>query len=102
MEPVPVPDELKATFVDAVWRSVPWRHTSWLGRAIRSAPADLLAYQEILSSVEPEWVIETGTGDGGRTLFLASVCELLGKGQVLSDRRGAQGTISRAILVSGT
>jgi cephalosporin hydroxylase len=84
VDPVPVPDELRTEFVDAVWRSAPWRRASWLGHPIRSAPGDLLAYQEILSGVEPAWVIETGTGDGGRTLFLASVCELLGRGQVLS------------------
>jgi cephalosporin hydroxylase len=35
-------------------------------------------------------VIETNTAGGGRALFLASVCELLGNGQVLSvDDRAA-------------
>ena len=82
--PVPVPDDLKAAFIEAVWRSVPWNRTTWLGQRIRSAPADLLAYQEVLARVQPEWVIETGTADGGRTLFLASICELIGNGQVLS------------------
>ena len=50
----------------------------------RTAPTDLLAYQEVLASVRPDWVVETGTGDGGRALFLASICELVGHGQVLS------------------
>jgi cephalosporin hydroxylase len=40
--------------------------------------------------VRPDWVIETGTGDGGRALFLASICELVGHGEVLSiDDRAA-------------
>ena len=34
--------------------------------------------------MRPDWIIETGTGNGGRALFLASICELLGHGQVLS------------------
>ena len=82
--PTPVPDDLKVAFTEAVWRTMPWERTTWLGRAIRSAPTDLLAYQEVVASLEPDWIIETGTGDGGRTLFLASICELVGHGQVLS------------------
>ena len=34
--------------------------------------------------MRPDWIIETGTGNGGRALFLASICDLLGHGQVLS------------------
>ena len=34
--------------------------------------------------MRPDWIIETGTGDGGRALFLASICELLDHGQVVS------------------
>jgi cephalosporin hydroxylase len=82
--PTPVPDELKSSFTEAVWRSLPWTHTSWLGRRIESAPTDLLAYQEIIASVQPDWIVETGTGDGGRALFLASICELVGHGRVVS------------------
>jgi cephalosporin hydroxylase len=43
-----------------------------------------MAYQELVSRLRPEWIVETGTGTGGRALFLASICELLGSGQVLS------------------
>ena len=82
--PSPVPDELKWEFVDAVWRSLPWRSTTWLGRRVTTAPTDLLAYQEMIASVRPDWVVETGTGDGGRSLFLASICELVGHGTVIS------------------
>ena len=83
--PTPVPDELRWAFTEAVWRSLPWTATSWLGRAIASAPTDLLAYQEVVATVRPDWVVETGTGDGARALFLASICELVGA------RRGAVG-----------
>jgi cephalosporin hydroxylase len=82
--PMPVPQDLGAAFTDAVWHSLPWDRTTWLGRRIDTAPTDLLAYQEIITSVQPAWVVEIGTGDGGRSLFLASMCELIEHGKVLS------------------
>jgi cephalosporin hydroxylase len=82
--PMPVPEDLRDAFTEAVWHSLPWRGTHWLGRALTSAPTDLLAYQEIISSVRPDVIIETGSGDGGRTLFLASICDLIGHGEVLA------------------
>ena len=84
--PVPVPQDLREAFTEAVWRNLPWRHTSWLGEPVASAPTDLLAYQEILSRVRPDWVIDIGASDPGRAAFLASICELIGHGQVLSIR----------------
>jgi cephalosporin hydroxylase len=84
--PTPVPDDLREAFTDAVWRNLPWRFTTWLGETVRTAPTDLLAYQEILSRVRPDWVIDIGTSDPGRAMFLASVCELIGHGQVLAIR----------------
>jgi cephalosporin hydroxylase len=83
-KPVPIPQELRAEFVDAYWRSLAWRQTKWLGATVAKLPMDLFAYQEIIHEVRPEWIIETGSGPGGRALFLASVCELLGHGRVIS------------------
>ena len=40
--------------------------TTWLGRHIESAPTDLIAYQQAIASVRPDWIVETGTGDGAR------------------------------------
>jgi cephalosporin hydroxylase len=82
--PVPLADDLRDTFTAAYHRTLAWRETRWLGRRVSSAPTDLLTYQEILTEVRPDWVIETGAGGGGRAYFLASVCELLGHGEVIS------------------
>jgi cephalosporin hydroxylase len=82
--PLPMPDDLRMAFTEAVWHTLPWRTTTWLGRAVTSAPTDLLAYQEMIATVRPDVVIETGAGDGGRSLFLASMCELVGHGQVVA------------------
>ena len=82
--PTPVPEDLRWSFIDAVWESMAWNETTWLGRPLTSAPTDLFAYQQLITSLRPDWVIETGTGTGGRALFLASVCELIGHGRVVS------------------
>ncbi len=82
--PTPIPDELKLNFIDASWRSLAWRNTTWLGQRVKRVPTDLMAYQEIVARVRPDWIIETGTEDGGRALFFASICELLDHGQVIS------------------
>ncbi len=83
-KPSPVPEDLKTEFIDAFWRSDAWRQSSWLGARTHRPPTDLLAYQELIFQVRPEWIIETRTGSGGRALFLATVCELMGAGQVLT------------------
>ena len=55
-----------------------WKKTTWLGWKTGKAPTDLFVYQELLHRVRPDWIVETTAGPGGRTLLLASVCELLG------------------------
>jgi cephalosporin hydroxylase len=41
-------------------------------------------YQEIIHEVKPDVIIETGTMDGGSALFMASMCDLVGQGKVIS------------------
>jgi cephalosporin hydroxylase len=57
--------------------------TSWLGVPALKCPLDLWIYQEILYETRPDVVIETGVLYGGSTLYLASVLDLLGAGEVL-------------------
>jgi cephalosporin hydroxylase len=45
---------------------------------------DLLIYQEILYETRPHVIIETGTAAGGSALFFASLCDLLGRGEVIT------------------
>ncbi len=59
-------------------------HFSWLGRPIIQFPQDIIASQEIIWSVKPDLIIETGIAHGGSLIFSASMLELLGgDGQVL-------------------
>jgi cephalosporin hydroxylase len=82
--PTPVPQDLKTEFIEAAWRSGEWHRTPWLGRSTHRAPTDLFAYQELIHRLRPEWIVETRTGAGGLALFLASVCDLIDQGQVVS------------------
>ncbi len=61
-----------------------WQSTRWLGVRALKLPLDLWIYQEILDDVKPSLIIETGTAHGGGALFLASVCDLLGTGRVVT------------------
>lgn len=45
---------------------------------------DLFLYQELLTEVRPDFIIETGAHHGGSTLFFAHMTQLLGHGHVIS------------------
>ena len=57
---------------------------SWLGYGMLKWPTDLWNYQEIVVQTKPDVIVETGTHRGGSALFLASICELIDKGEVIS------------------
>jgi cephalosporin hydroxylase len=61
-----------------------WKNTYWLGTPTEKCPLDLWVYQEILHEVRPDIVVETGTRWGGSALFMASVCDLLGRGRIIT------------------
>ena len=49
---------------------------SWLGRPIIQYPQDMVAMQEIIWSIQPDLIIETGIAHGGSLIFSASMLEL--------------------------
>lgn len=61
-----------------------WQHTRWLGIHAVKSPLDLWVYQEIIWETRPDVIVETGTYLGGSALFLASICEAVGHGRVVS------------------
>jgi cephalosporin hydroxylase len=65
----------------------PYQYTynfTWMGLPIIQFPQDIVAMQEILWTVKPDLVIETGIARGGSLIFYASMFELLGgNGHVL-------------------
>jgi cephalosporin hydroxylase len=58
--------------------------TRFLGIQTLKYPTDLWAYQEIIAETFPDVIIETGTWHGGSALFLATVCDALGHGRVIT------------------
>lgn len=50
---------------------------SWLGRPIIQYPQDIVAFQEIVSLVKPEIIVETGIAHGGSLMLSASLLCLL-------------------------
>lgn len=61
-----------------------WQDTFWQGIPTWKCPLDLWVYQEIIFEQRPDVIVETGTAFGGSALFLASMCDLVGKGQVMT------------------
>jgi cephalosporin hydroxylase len=49
---------------------------SWLGRPIIQYPQDIVAMQEIVWTVQPDLIVETGIAHGGSLILYASLLEL--------------------------
>ena len=56
---------------------------TWLGRPMIQLPEDMLRIQEIVYSVKPDVLIETGVAHGGSLVFYASLFKSIGKGRVV-------------------
>jgi cephalosporin hydroxylase len=56
---------------------------TWMGRPVIQLPEDLLRIQEVICSVKPDVIIETGVAHGGALVFYASLCRLMEKGRVI-------------------
>lgn len=81
------PDVVQAfhrTYFDARAYNLTWRNTYWMGHPILKCPLDLWLYQEILHRLRPAVIVETGTAFGGSAHYLASMCDLIGHGRVIT------------------
>jgi cephalosporin hydroxylase len=56
----------------------------FLGMPVGKCPLDLWVYQEILFETRPDLIIEAGSGTGASAWWLASICEILQTGGVVS------------------
>lgn len=74
--------------VSQVWLKVGWdqKHLysfTWLGRPIIQIPDDAFRIQEVIYTLKPDVIIETGIAHGGSLIFYASICKCIGKGKVI-------------------
>jgi len=70
---------LKRTAVGFTVASITAKYSynfGWLGRPIIQYPQDIVAMQELIWSVQPDLIIETGIAHGGSLIFSASMLEL--------------------------
>lgn len=65
-------------------RETTYFDTWWLGTRVLKCPLDLWIYQEILHRVKPAVIVETGTSEGGSAAYLASLCDLLDHGRIVT------------------
>ncbi len=91
-----------------------WIHqTTWMGEPVLNLPQDMFALQEIIFATRPRYVVELGVAWGGSVLFYATMCEALGRGEVigvdiyipddLRERLADKGRISKRIhLIAGS
>jgi cephalosporin hydroxylase len=56
---------------------------TWLGLPVIQLPDDLIRIQEVIFSVKPDVLIETGVAHGGSLVFYASLFKAMGRGRVI-------------------
>ena len=74
--------------ISDVWLRSGWDNKyvysfTWLGRPIIQLPEDLIRIQEVIYSVQPDVIVETGVAHGGSLVFYASLCKAMDRGRVI-------------------
>src|SRR5262245_7808649 len=74
--------------VSELWLKTSWNQKysytfTWLGRPIIQHPEDLLRLQEVIFTLRPNVIVETGVAHGGSLIFCASLFKAMGKGRAI-------------------
>ncbi len=56
---------------------------TWMGRPIIQLPDDMVRIQEVIYSLKPDVIIETGVAHGGSLIFYASLCKAMERGRII-------------------
>lgn len=81
---------LHSLSLDWINAIVPHKYTynfSWLGRPIIQLPPDIVAIQELIWSIKPDLVIETGIAHGGSLILSASILAMLDYADAVSKNK---------------
>ena len=70
-------------WIRAAWENKLDYEVSWLGMPIIQNPYDMILMQELIFSVRPDLILETGIAHGGSLIYYASLLEILGNGRVI-------------------
>ena len=87
-----VVDQFHKLYYDANLFGKTWRETYWMGAHVAKCPLDLWIYQEIIHKKRPDVIVECGTLHGGSAGYMASLCDLVGNGRIVTiDVREREG-----------
>lgn len=80
------PDGFK--IISNLWIKLGWDQKylygfSWMGRPIIQNPDDMVRMQEVIYSVKPDFIIETGIAHGGSLIFYASLLNAMKHGRII-------------------
>lgn len=75
--------EVSNAWLQAGWDAKYVYSFTWLGRPVIQLPDDMIRIQEVIYSVKPDVIIETGIAHGGSLIYSASLCKMIGKGRVI-------------------
>jgi cephalosporin hydroxylase len=84
------------------WLALGWNlhHSftfSFLGRRFIQLPDDILRLGELVWSLRPDIIIETGVYDGGSTLFWATLCRMGRRGRVISVEKNLRAAVRETV-----
>lgn len=85
-------------------KNIVFKQCHWMGVRMLKNPFDAWIYQEIIYEIKPDVIVEIGSCEGGSTLYLANLLDLLGKGLVISidiDRTRYRVTHNRINTITG-
>jgi len=60
------------------------RNAHWMGVPLLKLPLDLWRYQDVIWETKPDLIVETGTNRGGSALYMAQLCDIIGRGRVVT------------------
>jgi cephalosporin hydroxylase len=74
--------------ISDLWLTIGWDQKylysfSWMGRPIIQNPEDMIRMQEVIYSIKPDYIIETGIAHGGSLVYYASLLHTMGNGRVV-------------------
>lgn len=70
--------------ISDIWMKTSWNQKysytfTWMGRPIIQHPEDLVRLQEVIYTLKPDVIIETGVAHGGSLILYASLMKAMGK-----------------------
>lgn len=91
--------ELSKDWIAEASRVQYFHDLTWLGRTIIQVPQDTYAIQELIWSVRPDLIIETGIAHGGSLILSASMLALLDYCDAVSEKKVLDPRMSRRRVI---